>query len=63
MTICYYEEGTCYGTSAGSLTITKYDDVGGVIEGTFSGSVSSGTTKVITAGVIKVKRIANDSWD
>ena len=58
--IDYHEEGILYLTNTGSLTITKYEDVGGVIEGTFSGTVEG---KVITEGKFKVKRLPNDIWD
>ena len=57
--IFYKDEETWDDISTNSLTITKYEDVGGVIEGTFSGT---GGGKVITEGVFKVKRIPNDTF-
>jgi hypothetical protein len=53
------EEDPWYVTVDGSLTITKYEEVGGVIEGTFSGTFDG---KEITDGKFKVKRIPNDTW-
>ena len=47
------------------ITVTKYDDVGGVVKGTFSTTiieeVPDSLTKEITEGKFKVKRIADDT--
>ena len=52
-----------YGSSEGSIKITEYGDVSGVIEGTFSATVAdNGTTKDITEGKFKVKRIQDDKF-
>lgn len=56
------EEDPWYEALDGSLTITKYEEVGGVIEGTFSATVTNIDTKNITEGKFKVKRIPNDTW-
>ena len=59
--IYYFDnEGNVSLIFTNSIKITKYEDVSGVIEATFSGT---GDGKVITEGVFKVKRIPNDTWD
>jgi hypothetical protein len=59
-TIYYRDETTWHTTSTSTFTITKYEDVGGVIEGTFSGTVDG---MVITEGVLKVKIIPDNTYD
>ncbi len=47
-----------------TLTITKYDDVGGVIEGTFEGPVANSDTLAtadLTDGYFYVERVADES--
>ena len=51
------------GPEISSVTITKYEDEGGVIEGTFSGMVTLDTDIDITEGKFKVKRVPDDSFD
>ena len=57
----YLVGGTLYNSAEEvSVTITKYDDVGGVIEGTFYGTVTfTVEDKIITEGKFKVKRVAD----
>ena len=58
-----YGEGEWYVTDGNpvTVTITKYENEGGVIEGTFSGTVSfTLSDKVITEGEFTVKRVAKD---
>ena len=47
------------------ITVTTYDNVGGVIEGTFSTTIieeePDSITKNITEGKFRVKRIADDT--
>ena len=47
------------------ITVTKYDDMGGVVEGTFSTTIideiSESITREITEGKFRVKRIADDT--
>jgi hypothetical protein len=46
-----------------TLEITEYGDVGGVIAGTFSGTVTDGSdTMDVTEGSFSVKRVADDTF-
>ena len=61
--ITYTEDGTHYSLLNGSITITKYEEVGGVIEGTFTAEVSdNGTTIEIESGQFRVIRVADDTY-
>ena len=59
------ETGDIYRATSRTVTITTYESVGGVIEGTFSATVENifppGDLKEITEGEFRVKRIANDT--
>ena len=61
--IVYDEDGTAYFLVNGSITITKYEEVGGVIEGTFTAEVSdNGTTIEIESGQFRVIRVYDDTY-
>ncbi|UCB45481.1 MAG: hypothetical protein JSV25_14935, partial [Spirochaetota bacterium] len=55
-------EGVNYYNGTGSITVTKYEDMGGVIEGTFYGTAMNGASLEITEGKFKVKRIADNTY-
>ena len=67
--VIYYENENAWVsdpvTNDITVDITKYDDVGGVIEGTFSTTlveaIPDSLTKVITDGEFKVVRAANNT--
>ena len=52
--------GGDYEAYENDVTITSYGDEGGVIEGTFSGTVDS---MAVTDGEFRVKRVDDDSFD
>ncbi|UCB44594.1 MAG: hypothetical protein JSV25_10265 [Spirochaetota bacterium] len=54
----YTEDGIDVSGNADTVSVTKYDDEGGVIEGTFSGTIEG---VVITEGQFRVKRVAKDT--
>jgi len=61
--IVYTVNGTHYFLVNGSITITNYEDEGGVIEGTFSVEVSdNGTNIEIKNGEFKVKRVSDNTY-
>ena len=61
--ISYTVDGTHHTLVNGSITITNYEDVGGVIEGTFSVEVTDGdTTITIENGEFKVMRVADNTY-
>ena len=56
--------GGFYSAYGNAVTITSYGDEGGVIEGTFSGTVSfTLEDKVITEGKFRVMRVDDDSFN
>ena len=65
--IVYYvtEADVWYSSTSYTVTITTYESVGGVIEGTFSAEVTTedppNDTKVITDGEFRVKRLADNT--
>jgi hypothetical protein len=58
----YKINGTYWDFTDITLEITEYGEVGGVIAGTFSGTIDdSSTTMDVTEGSFNVKRIADDT--
>jgi hypothetical protein len=55
--------GNTYGGFENNVVITNYEDEGGVIEGTFSGTIANGEPIEITDGKFKVKRVTDDSFN
>ncbi len=59
----YQKNGNTYDTEAFSLIITEYGEVGELIKGTFTATVSyGGETNEITAGLINVVRLTNGAF-
>lgn len=56
-------QGTYWIFKGVTLEIKAFGDVGGSIDGTFSGIVSDGlTTQLVTNGSFSLMRIPNDTW-
>lgn len=57
-----YHSGVAYTSVQGTITVTRYDAVGGWVEGTFEGTANSQDgrqTITVTKGTFKVKRDAD----